>query len=486
MAIYIDDKELVAAHQAGDTEAFEELVREHRAALFAHGRRKLFCDATAEDAVQETLVRAYRALPKFNGEYRLGPWLHRIMANVCIDEVKRRRRDNEKTEKIASQPITEFGAPSVEEELGFYSDNTGLDKAFQQLPDSYSQALKLRFIDDLDYDEVAEIAGVSEQNARARVSRARVVMRAALKGVAAFPVLLFGILRRGEKAAAAATTGTGAAVTSASATSSSVASQILPSAAPALTEAVVSVGQAAPTAVPAIAKAVVGLGLATAVFVPSSDSALHEAVDSVMAPPVIENTVEENSALLTEVAFESEKNIDTSDGLSIVRTPSAFESTPEGSAASLSEQIPDSKGDLVSGDFESIESGLVSLSQMKLLLDGADRYLAEGTVELSIGESQVEGVLVSETSWLRLVALSDGAAEYRLDGDFFVAPDGDLTQVHLRLSGFAEVGDQGYVLRGLYRVEGDSLEGLSSGFFDGALDHSELTEASHMELRLTP
>ena len=67
MAIYVDDKELIAAHQAGDTEAFEEIVREHRSALFAHGRRKLYCEAAAEDAVQETLARAYRALPKFDG-----------------------------------------------------------------------------------------------------------------------------------------------------------------------------------------------------------------------------------------------------------------------------------------------------------------------------------------------------------------------------------------------------------------------------------
>ena len=111
MAIYVDDKELVAAHQAGDTEAFEELVREYRPTLFAHGRRKLFCDDAAEDAVQETLVRAYRALPKFNGEYRLGPWLHRIMANVCIDDVNRRRRDGEKAQKFASQPASEFDTP---------------------------------------------------------------------------------------------------------------------------------------------------------------------------------------------------------------------------------------------------------------------------------------------------------------------------------------------------------------------------------------
>ncbi len=93
VAIYVDDQELVAAHRAGDTDAFGELVNEHRSPLLAHARRKLYSTEAAEDALQETLIRAYRALPRFNGQYRLGPWLHRIMANVCIDEANRRRRD---------------------------------------------------------------------------------------------------------------------------------------------------------------------------------------------------------------------------------------------------------------------------------------------------------------------------------------------------------------------------------------------------------
>ena len=124
MAIYIDDRELIAAHQAGDTEAFDELVREHRSSLHNHARRKLYCDSAAEDAVQETLVRAYKALPRFNGEYLLGPWLHRIMHNVCIDEANRRRRDGEKTDVYASEPIGRRESPSVEDELGLHVDDS--------------------------------------------------------------------------------------------------------------------------------------------------------------------------------------------------------------------------------------------------------------------------------------------------------------------------------------------------------------------------
>ena len=70
VAIYVDDEQLVAAHKAGDTEAFAELVSEHRQVLLAHARKKLFSSEAAEDALQETLIRAYRALPRFNGQYK--------------------------------------------------------------------------------------------------------------------------------------------------------------------------------------------------------------------------------------------------------------------------------------------------------------------------------------------------------------------------------------------------------------------------------
>ena len=205
MAIYIDDRELIAAHQAGDTEAFDELVREHRSSLHNHARRKLYCDSAAEDAVQETLVRAYKALPRFNGEYLLGPWLHRIMHNVCIDEANRRRRDGEKTDVYASEPIGRRESPSAEDELGLHVDDSALRAALDGLPQAHREALELKFVQDYDYSEVAAISGVSEQNARARVSRARMAMRSALKGVAVLPAILFGLLKRGEKAAAAAT-----------------------------------------------------------------------------------------------------------------------------------------------------------------------------------------------------------------------------------------------------------------------------------------
>ncbi|HCB34451.1 MAG TPA: hypothetical protein DEP69_04645, partial [Acidimicrobiaceae bacterium] len=190
MALYLDDRELVIAHKSGDADAFTALVREYRPQLLSAARRRLHCHEAAEDAVQETLVRALRSLPRFNGQYLLGPWLHRILRNVCHDEGKRRGREGDKAERVAVSPDFDvLSNTGPEADLGLDLDHSALHDAFAELPANYQEALRLRFIEELPYPEVAEKSGVSEENARARVSRARAMLRKSLQGVAMLPVV---------------------------------------------------------------------------------------------------------------------------------------------------------------------------------------------------------------------------------------------------------------------------------------------------------
>lgn len=268
MATSIDDEQLVAAHRAGDQAAFVELVRTHRPALYRHALRCLHDPAAAEDAVQEALARAYRSLHRVEGEYRLGPWLHRILANVCIDEANRRRRELEKLGRVASDRRGLELVPGVEEELGFDSAVPGVREALESLPAAYREALSLRFVDDLSYGELAERSGVSEQNARARVSRARHAMRMALRGVAALPVVALVGLRRGQRAAQAADPSPAASMAAPHAVQSSQAALGLPQ----VVEAANAVVASAPQTVPWLAKAAVGVGAVALAVVPAPSS----------------------------------------------------------------------------------------------------------------------------------------------------------------------------------------------------------------------
>jgi RNA polymerase sigma-70 factor, ECF subfamily len=78
--------------RAGDEGAFRRLIEPHRAGLFVRCHRMLGSPPDAEDALQDTLLRAWRALPRFRGSSSLRSWLYRIASNVCLDAIARRRK----------------------------------------------------------------------------------------------------------------------------------------------------------------------------------------------------------------------------------------------------------------------------------------------------------------------------------------------------------------------------------------------------------
>lgn len=201
----VDDRRLVELHKAGDEDAFTEIVSAYYAQLMSHARRRLRDPRAAEDAVQEAMLRAYRALPRFNGEYRLGAWLHRIVENVCADEGNRRRREGELTDKVMALPAaaeTDVATEAIAD--------PEVTEALRNLSPNYRDALVLRYVEGLPYRDVAARTGVSEENARARAHRGRAVLRKMLgngghkRGAAAlvpgFAAWMSDLLRRGRKA----------------------------------------------------------------------------------------------------------------------------------------------------------------------------------------------------------------------------------------------------------------------------------------------
>ena len=83
---------LLAAPRGGDEETFRSLIEPHRPALHAHCYRMLGSLHDADDALQNTLLRAWRALPKFRGRSSARTWLYRIATNVCLDVIAGRRK----------------------------------------------------------------------------------------------------------------------------------------------------------------------------------------------------------------------------------------------------------------------------------------------------------------------------------------------------------------------------------------------------------
>jgi RNA polymerase sigma-70 factor, ECF subfamily len=138
------DTDTLRAAQSGDEEAFARLVGGYRRELYAHCYRMLGSVADAEDALQETLLRAWRALPRFEGRSSLRSWLYRIATNACLRMIERR------TPRVlpidygpAADPHNDPAAPLVESVWiePYPDDQLPVDAGYEQ-----REAVELAFI----------------------------------------------------------------------------------------------------------------------------------------------------------------------------------------------------------------------------------------------------------------------------------------------------------------------------------------------------
>jgi RNA polymerase sigma-70 factor, ECF subfamily len=145
---------------------FWSLVEAHGDELLVHARR-LAGDQHAEDVLQDALLRALRAYPRLRHAEHLRAWLYRVTTSAAIDQLRARTRE---------QPTD---APPVAATHDLYDDG-GFEALIAPLPEGTRAALRLRFVDDLDYDGIAARLGCSPVAARQRVSTAVRTLREAL------------------------------------------------------------------------------------------------------------------------------------------------------------------------------------------------------------------------------------------------------------------------------------------------------------------
>jgi RNA polymerase sigma-70 factor (ECF subfamily) len=162
------DERLVRKAQQGDQAAFAQLVDAHRDRLFTLAARELGSAADAEDVVQETLLRAWRALPGFRRDASLSTWLYRICLNVVHDHRSRSARRS-------STPLDEVAEPSdprdriAEREL-----SDALQDALAQIDETYRTAVLLYDVLGRSYAEIAEVLAVPEGTVKSRIYRGRI------------------------------------------------------------------------------------------------------------------------------------------------------------------------------------------------------------------------------------------------------------------------------------------------------------------------
>jgi RNA polymerase sigma-70 factor (ECF subfamily) len=174
-----DERGLIASAQAGDERAFRALVEPYRRVLEVHCYRMLGSRHDAEDVVQETLLRAWRSLERFERRASVSTWLYRIATNACLDEIERRpRRAQVAVEPYPDERVAEalLVAP-VADPAARYAAREGMElallTAIQRLPGRQRAVLILRDVLGWSSPEVAELLDSTVAAVNGALQRAR-------------------------------------------------------------------------------------------------------------------------------------------------------------------------------------------------------------------------------------------------------------------------------------------------------------------------
>jgi RNA polymerase sigma-70 factor (ECF subfamily) len=167
---------LLARAQAGDERAFRALVEPYRRALEIHCYRMVGSLQDAEDLAQETLLRAWRALERFQPRAQFQTWLYRIATNACLDELERRPRRPEPVDPFPDRPRPEAASPTYDP-AARYAIREGMElalmRAIQELPGRQRAVLIFRDVLGWTAPEVAEVLGSTVAAVNSALQRAR-------------------------------------------------------------------------------------------------------------------------------------------------------------------------------------------------------------------------------------------------------------------------------------------------------------------------
>ncbi len=173
-----DDHELVRRAQAGDETAFELLVRRHQNRAWRVARNLVPNDEDARDLAQEAFLRVFRSLERFDFQHDFTTWLYRIVTNLGIDHLRKRRPQMSTVARGEDDEDVEFdlpddGAAAPSSRLESVETAQRVRTCIDSLAPHFQVVLTLRELEGLPCTEIAEIVGASHVTVRWRLHRGR-------------------------------------------------------------------------------------------------------------------------------------------------------------------------------------------------------------------------------------------------------------------------------------------------------------------------
>jgi RNA polymerase sigma-70 factor (ECF subfamily) len=172
------DQSLTILAARGDQEAFGELVNHHQSVVFSVAYRMLGNHNDAEDATQETFVRAYYAFDTFDTKRPILPWLKRITVNTCLNRIKQDRPSSSLDDYL---PSLKEARPGPEVQTTDHERDVQIHTAILSLPPLFRAVIELRHFQDLSYAEICEVLDRPLSNIKSDLFRARKMLAKKLK-----------------------------------------------------------------------------------------------------------------------------------------------------------------------------------------------------------------------------------------------------------------------------------------------------------------
>jgi len=192
----VEEQTLILKCQSGDNYAFEELLGKYEKMIYSLTYRYFGNHDDACDVGQEAMVRIYRKINEFNGNSSFKTWLYRVVVNLCLDEIRRRKHQNTSLEEIREkgyEPVS--GELSPAENVENSEKAVLIQEILATLSEEHRTILILKEIEGLDYNEISLILSCNIGTVKSRLSRARESFRRKLSERPRYNILAEGRLQ---------------------------------------------------------------------------------------------------------------------------------------------------------------------------------------------------------------------------------------------------------------------------------------------------
>ncbi|WP_202081283.1 RNA polymerase sigma factor SigW [Caldalkalibacillus salinus] len=184
------ERKLIKKASAGSRTAFRAIVERYKNKIYHLAYRMLGNHTEAEDVAQETFIRVYTKLDRYNDDHKFSTWIYRIATNLCIDHLRKRKQHVQSLDQevagveglaLYSQVASTTDTP--EEEVMTLELREEVQLAIDKLPPQYKTIIILRYLQDLSLQEISEVIDLPVTTIKTRIHRGREALKKQLQNL---------------------------------------------------------------------------------------------------------------------------------------------------------------------------------------------------------------------------------------------------------------------------------------------------------------